>query len=214
MAVCLQSCLSPAALAQSLRTPATGSIAFDIPAQPLDQALEAFGAVSGLQIFYDNALTNGHRSTAVKGAFEPPAALQILLGGSGLTVRIIAVGTISVAKPPDADALSKRQADRAYLPYYGLLQASIMKALCTSAQTRPGTYHIALQYWIDPAGQIARFKLLGSSGNDKRDAAVMTAMQGLILPPPRDMPQPVTMAIEPTPSADCPPDGAAGPREP
>ncbi len=209
-AVCLHSTLSSAAAAQSRGPLATGSIAFDIPAQPLDQALEAFGAASGLQIFYENILTNGHRSTAVKGVFTPRAALQILLWGSGLTARVIAVDTISVAKPPDA-ALAKRQTGHAYLPYYGVLQAGIMKALCASAETRLGAYHIALQYWINPAGRIARFKLLGSSGNDERDKAVMTAMQGLVLPPPLDMPQPVTMAIEPTRSAACAPSDARGP---
>ena len=180
-----------------------GAITFDIPAQPLDQALDAFGAASGLQIFYENSLTTDHRSTAVKGVFEPQAALRMLLWGSGLTARLIAAGTISVAKSWDAGtALAERRAEQAYLPYYGFLQAGVMNVLCGHTETRPGSYHIALQYWIGPTGRVERFKLIGSSGSTARDNAIMDAMQGLALPPPGDMPQPVTMAIEPIASSE------------
>jgi hypothetical protein len=191
---------SEAAIAQSGRVAPTGLIVFDIPAQPLDQALDTFSAASGLQVFYENSLTSGRHSAPVKGVFEAERALRRLLWGSGVTARVIAPGTISLAAPDNAGAASlpQQQADPAYLSYYGSLQASVMKALCGRTETRPGNYHIALQYWIDRRGRIARFKLIGSSGSDERDAAIIGAVQGLVLPPPGDMPQPVTMAIEPT----------------
>jgi hypothetical protein len=201
---------SEAAAAESDGAPPAGLIVFDIPAQPLDQALDAFGAASGLQVFYENSLTSGRRSTAVKGTFAAEPALRMLLSGSGLMARVIAPGTISVAAPDSMDArsLAKQGPDVAYRPYYGFLQAGVMKMLCRTAETRPGSYHIALQYWIDPWGRIARVKLIGSSGNDERDGAIVDAMQALVLPPPGDMPQPVTMAIEPIQPIDCAPASA------
>ena len=41
------------------------AVAFDIPAQPLAQALTAFGRQSGLQVAFDPALTAGKASAAV-----------------------------------------------------------------------------------------------------------------------------------------------------
>jgi hypothetical protein len=179
----------------------TGSINFDIPAQSLDEALNAFSAASRVQVFYENSLTEGRRSTEVKGVFELQTALRLLLFGSGLTVRIIAANTFSIAKPQVAEAPdpAERQAKRAYVPYYGLLQAGVVKALCASVATRPGDYSVALQYSLNPSGRVERLKLIRSSGNGKRDAAIIGALQNIMLLPPGDMPQPVTIAIEPTP---------------
>lgn len=210
--------LAAAAAAQPNAAVPAGSIAFDIPSQPLDHALDDFAAASGLQIFYENAVTGGQRSAAVQGMFEPRAALRVLLSGSGLTARVIAPGTISVVRPPASDtAAARRQSGRGYLPYYGFVQAGVMTVLCAHADTRPGNYHIALQYWIDPAGRLDGVKLIGSSGSAARDAAVMNAMQGLALPPPGNMPQPVTMAIEPMPPSEpdgCPSGGVHTPGTP
>ena len=211
LVVCLDGSLpSEAAAAQSDGAAPAGLIVFDIPAQPLDQALDAFGAATGLQVFYENSLTSGRRSTAVKGTFEAEPALQMLLRGSGLMARVIAPGTISVAAPDSVggNSLATQQAEEAYRPYYGFLQAGVMKALCRRVETRPGKYHNALQYWIDPRGRIARVKLIGFSGNDGSDGAIIDAMQAVVLPPPGDMPQPVTMAIEPIQPIDCAPAGA------
>jgi hypothetical protein len=206
--VCLNICLTPqVSVAQSDSALSSRSISFDIPAQPLDQALNAFSTTSGLQIFYENSLTTGHRSTAVKGEFERLMALEILMSGSGLTARVIADDTVSVGKPvsadPDTDGRPNRRSELAYLPYYGVLQAGAMKALCGSTETAPGTYHIVLQYWIDRTGKIAYSKLISSSGNDERDAAIVKSVQDLALPPPGNLPQPVTMAIEPAKTGGC-----------
>jgi hypothetical protein len=206
VAICLPGLLWSCTLTARASGPALNSqISFDIPAQPLDQALDAFGAVSGLQIFYESALTAGRHSSELKGSFDPQGALRILLRGSDLTARVIATGTLSIAKLADAEINeARRQTEVAYFPYFGLLQAGVMKVLCSRPETRPGNYHIALQYWIDVRGKIARLRLIGSSGTNERDAAIMDAVQGLTLPPPGNMPQPVTMAIEPVQQIGCP----------
>jgi len=184
----------------------TGSriIAYDIPAQPLDEALDAFSGTSGIQVFYENSLTEGRRAAEVKGKFDAATALGLLLFESGLTARIIATNTISIAKPQAAEApgTAERQAKRAYVPYYGLMQTGIMKALCANAATRPGDYHVALQYSLNPLGRVERLKLIRSSGNSKRDAAIIGTLQNIMLLPPGGMPQPVTIAIEPAPPED------------
>ena len=70
-------------LGQVQPPPASGLRTFDIPAQPLADALIAFGAATGLQVFYDGALAVGRRSAPAKGLFTPMQGLQTLLRGTG-----------------------------------------------------------------------------------------------------------------------------------
>jgi len=195
----------------------TRVIAFEIPAQPLDAALDAFSAASSIQVFYENSLTEGRRSTEVKGKFAPQTALRLLLFKSGLTARMIAPSTISIAKPQAAETpdAAERQAKRSYLPAYGLMQAGIMKALCGHAATRPDDYRIVLQYLLSASGRVEHLKLIRSSGDGNRDVAIIGALQDIVLLPPGEMPQPVTIAIEPAPPealAGCAPRDAERPR--
>lgn len=63
-------------------------ISFNIPAQPLADALIQFGRQAGLQVSADQAMTANLRSTAVNGAMAPQQALNQILSGSGLGYRI------------------------------------------------------------------------------------------------------------------------------
>ncbi|MGV6398062.1 TonB-dependent siderophore receptor [Pseudomonas caspiana] len=60
----------------------------NIPAQPLDAALNALGAQTGLQVLYRPEMVSGKKSAAVKGDLEPGAALDLLLRNAGLDYRI------------------------------------------------------------------------------------------------------------------------------
>ncbi len=60
----------------------------NIPAQPLDAALDELGAQTGLQVLYRPEMVSGKKSVAVNGDLEPDAALDKLLNGAGLTYRI------------------------------------------------------------------------------------------------------------------------------
>lgn len=60
----------------------------NIPAQPLDAALNALGAQTGLQVLYRPEMVSGKKSVAVNGDLEPGAALEQLLKGAGLNYRI------------------------------------------------------------------------------------------------------------------------------
>jgi iron complex outermembrane receptor protein len=76
-----------AAAQQLPATSATQQLPFDIPAQPLADALAEFGRQSGWQVSYTPDLAQGARSTAVKGAHSPAAALGLLLSATGVTWR-------------------------------------------------------------------------------------------------------------------------------
>ncbi|MFT3804823.1 MAG: TonB-dependent receptor [Burkholderiaceae bacterium] len=70
---------APLAAAQAAR--------FDIPAQPLADALRRFADQTGVQLVFSPGLTADRRSSALQGDYEPDQALRQLLRGSGLTLR-------------------------------------------------------------------------------------------------------------------------------
>src|SRR5699024_1964975 len=73
---------------------------FDIPAQPLADALRSYMRQSGVQVAYPAALANGASSTAVHGALDAQAALAQLLQGSGLAPRALGPGAVTLERAP------------------------------------------------------------------------------------------------------------------
>ena len=67
-----QAALQPATAQE--KTARVGAMAFDIPAQPLASALNAFGRQSGLQVSLAAATSRGLTSRTVKGAMENACA--------------------------------------------------------------------------------------------------------------------------------------------
>ena len=61
---------------------------FNIPAQPLSSALQAFGTQSNLQVLYSPQDVEGKRSTAISGNLSPAAAIATLLQGSGVSYQM------------------------------------------------------------------------------------------------------------------------------
>jgi hypothetical protein len=117
-------------------------IAFDIPAQPLAPALDAYSAATGREVFYDGASGMGERSTAVMGTLTPDSALKTLLAGTGLVaLRSGAADYTLVVAPEDVAraAAAHLAADRRYAAYFAVLQAGVRDALCRNIETRPGT---------------------------------------------------------------------------
>lgn len=83
--------LTPQAAAQTVQAEGANAGArrsFNIPAQPLANALNAFGRQSGLQVTLSAETSRGVRSNAVIGAFTPQQALASLLQGTGISFRI------------------------------------------------------------------------------------------------------------------------------
>lgn len=170
---------------------------FDIPGQDIDRALEAYTAVTGLQILYEPAVTRGRRSTAVNGTLTPEAALSVLLAGSGLDGRRSDIDAVVVvaAPPPPVDLV-----DSGFL---GALQAGIMRGLCRDERTRPGAYRAAIQIWLTRDGAVRRIALLGPTGEARRDAALLRAFDMVVIRhvPAHAAETPLTLTITPGSSA-------------
>src|SRR5262245_25174421 len=69
---------------------------FDIPAGPLQAALDRFVADSGASLSVDPALTANRQSAGLRGAFTVPDALARLLAGSGLEAVAQAGGSYAL----------------------------------------------------------------------------------------------------------------------
>jgi iron complex outermembrane receptor protein len=99
---------APTAIAQSasgdgqapLQAQASRTTTYDIPAQPLSQALTAFGRQSGMQIAVDSAVVAGKTSAPVAGSMTADQALGRLLSGSGLTYQFTSASAVTVSSAP------------------------------------------------------------------------------------------------------------------
>jgi hypothetical protein len=215
--------LTRAAIAQS---DGTASVDFDIPAQPLAAALDAYSAATGVVAVYRSELAAGRHSRRVTGRYAPETALRILLSESGLLVQYTTQDAFvllptptesSIVNTPSTIGLTALATQNAVEQQYsGLVQSSINRSLCAKPETRPGDYRLAMSFRIGPSGEITNLKLLNSTGDRERDAAIVDALQQLPsagAPPPPSMAQPFTMIVLPRSSGgvvDCP--GSAGGR--
>jgi hypothetical protein len=173
---------------------------FNIPAQPLAEALYAFSAVTGTEVLVDARSAAGRRSTSVVGVMAPHDALEVLLAGSGLVAEEFGRGTIAlksiVRSPASGSSGLLGRLDRAY---FAEIQRAVQQALCADARTSPGSYRVALKLWIGRSGTVLLSKRLDTTGDTTRDAAIDALMQGglQIGQPPTDLPQPITLLISP-----------------
>lgn len=195
-----------------------GSIlAFDIPAQPLVSALQAFGERTGIQVLYESHSAAGRRSVAVVGHFEPEAALSLLLSATDLKIQFSGERAITIAGPVSGDdvprqriagsdmSLGTMQVRASQNPreqgvfneYNQSIQTDIEQALYRNVATRSGSYRFTVGLWLDPQRTVRRAEILQSTGQQERDAAVVAALRGLVVSrtAPDSMPQPVRVVV-------------------
>ena len=88
------------------------ALRFDIPAQPLSQALNQLALRSDREILFSPALTQGKRSERLSGVFTAEAAPHQLLAGSGLTVQLEGRSflVLPAAQPARSSAATARAA--------------------------------------------------------------------------------------------------------
>jgi hypothetical protein len=200
----------------------TGVLHYDIPAQPLARALEAYSKVNGLQVLYDSALAVGRRSSPVADDLTAAAALRRMLEGSGLGVlytesRDVVILPIEELEAANLDAveevpvleldplyvegapeLGRSEDDRRRLRAYSqLIQADLRRFLAEHGSTGSKGYNIGLDVWIDERGRISRTHVFRSSGDLVHDQVVASILVGFALraPPPGNMPQPANVII-------------------
>ena len=76
----------------------TATVNFDIPAQPLREALIAFSRQSGLQVIIATDLESSAISVPLKGKLAVTEALEALLAGHGLESVFTGQGTVTVRR--------------------------------------------------------------------------------------------------------------------
>ncbi len=197
---------------------------FDLPAQSLASALQSYIDQTDLSVLVQSSMIAQRMSAPVQGDYTSREALQRLLVGTGLTVRFLgeaaaaivalpqtqqsAAATPSEVIPPtDIAGIMAGGVD--YRPYVALVQQQLGEALCASPQTRPGNYRLLVQLSVTRSGTVGVARLVDSTGDPVRDAAIAQTLRQLAfdLPPPAAMPQPITILFRPQGGgilADCP----------
>jgi len=204
-------------LAQDIPDAARTHYTFDVPAQPLPEALQSYGEITGVAVLIDARLLGGLRSTAVSGRYAPREALQRMLTGTGLAPHFVDNGAftlvpagsadtrdaVPVAAPTNTPSLPERTRQRGAR----VIQQSLEQALCGTPLTRPGRYRARLRIWLtEPDQRIRAPELLESTGDAARDAAIVTRLRDLPLPGlPADLPQPITLLLLPEAPGATPP---------
>lgn len=174
---------------------------FDIPSQPLEQAVERFSVVSGWSVMYAGDLAAGRRSHPLQGTLAPAQALAELLRDTGVeaetigtqrvVLRLAAADVAASAVPAVSDAERRRR--------FGGLQQRLRSAFCGDLDLHPGPYAATLQFRIDAQGRVHDPELVNGTGNPRRDARLLQAVRSLVLAPEAAaLPQPVLLQIQPS----------------
>lgn len=186
---------------------------FEIPAEPLDEALDVYGHTARLGVLIDGNLLDGSISAAVSGDYSPRDALQRLLAGTGLQAHFTGTDAAVVVRSPALSAASSQATDSptsstipaadidgvdGHAAYAALVQSRLTTALCRTPQTRPGSYRLVVQLLIDDAGSVTDAKVIGV-GDAARQAAVARVARSVVLgeAPPAGLRQPVTVLLRP-----------------
>lgn len=176
----------------------------DIAAQDLSDALELFSRSTGMAVLVDRELTRGRRAIRVQGRYSARDALNRMLTGSGLMARYARADafTLQVAQLSDSPGL-KAPGNPATGPmgrsFAAALQHAVEQGLCRSELTRPGNYRAVLQLWVGRDGNIQHSRLLGSTGDNRRDEALVESLGSTWVerPAPSSLRQPVTLLLTP-----------------
>jgi hypothetical protein len=184
---------------QERRTEQAQSLRFDIPAQSLASALDAYSVAARREVLYNGGLAVGRQSAQVRGYFTSETALQTLLEGTGLLPRYMAADAFVLVVDDHPPAPVNTAPPDAVRRYYGRIQTSLKQAFCANRRTQPGDYRVAVGFRIGPSGTVSRAELLGSTGDRDRDAMIVKAVGDLMIgaPPPQGFAQPVILMVTP-----------------
>jgi hemoglobin/transferrin/lactoferrin receptor protein len=95
----------PAAISQDAQRPAAAQgIRLSIPAQNLSSAIDAFSRATGWQVGYSSRLARSTMTRAVSGVMSPGQALQAMLAGTGVSIRITGPASAALVDPAAANA--------------------------------------------------------------------------------------------------------------
>ena len=156
--------LAAAALSLLSWHAAAQTASFDLPAQPLADALRQFASQSGVQLVFAPELGAGRRSQAVRGTQEAEAALQQLLRGTGLRARRDGVtwtverepaAGSSVLAPVTVTAAAERSGATEGTASYSPRYSSAATKLDLSARETPQTLTVVTRQQMDDFGMVS-----------------------------------------------------------
>lgn len=211
-AITLAAAQTPAARPERVVSP-HGVVLFNIPAEPLSDALEAYGAVTGYQIIYDSTLAQGRRSTAVVGLFAPETALRMLLQGTDLTLRHSGPADITLLASsavrldgrtvmPGAaaaaggggdemvldtlyiDVPAGTKANPGYSNYGRVVQRKVRQALLSDDTTAHRAYQVQMDIWIDEKGRAKRPKIVQSTAAVQLNRSILAVVDSAVFDDP------------------------------
>ncbi len=177
----------------------TTRFVFDLPGQPLASALNAVGAKTGLELFYDTNLVANYSTRALRGSLTASEALSALLAGSDLTARSVAAGAVTIAPLRTLPSVPERQTwpDRSrHAAYFAMIQNSVARAFCQQGG-RAALQRSVLRFTITGSGAIEGLQMLVPAGRPEPNPSMVHALRRVTLDeaPPPDLPQPLMMLI-------------------
>ncbi len=190
------------------------SMHYALPAQPLADALDAFGRMTRILIVAHAPMLTGRMSGPVGGDYSAQEALKLLLAGTGLQASFsgedeVVIEPLPAMQGPSPDTPTPLAIDASvvdgimtggdYRAYVAMIQTRLTEALCLTPFARPGNYRLVAQLRIDDTGAVVRSKLAESTGMPQRDGAISEAIGKLVFdsPPPPGFPEPVTILLRP-----------------
>lgn len=93
--------VAPRVSAAEIAARSEQAMPFSIPAQPLEDALNDFIAVTDWQVGFPAELAKGARSPGVAGSYPPDKALKKLLAGTGLVYRHTGARAVTLERAPE-----------------------------------------------------------------------------------------------------------------
>jgi hypothetical protein len=191
--------------AQQIESNPDAVIAFNIPSQPLEQALVALGKAANIQVAYDADLLHGQRSSPVVGAFRARDALELMLRGTGLRARYTTTSGVTLAPiAKAADQVLQLQAmrvegapiaadQRRFTDYAKTLEARIIGGLQRSRGDTKFAYELTIRMWLLPDGRIDRMEVVSTSVSPRQTDALLAIIRSTdpLDPPPAGLPQPL-----------------------
>ncbi|WP_129587689.1 STN domain-containing protein [Herbaspirillum robiniae] len=187
---------------------AIATMRFDIPIQPLSEALNAFDEATGLYGLYTADAIAGRISGEVRGNYTAQAALQRLLAPTELSSYFTAADAYVLERAAAAQpAAQPEPAGQPEDDFQDLLQAAVRAAFCRNPLIAPGSYRVALSLRVSAAGRVEQARLLDTTGSPARDAGIIQTLRELRLARgPTDAGQPFILLILPRAQAavaDC-----------
>lgn len=176
---------------------------FDMPAQPLPKAIQAYSQQTRRSVLYETAQAESKTSAPVHGWHTADDALTALLHGAGLAMRHTSARAILLQPLPaqgdrpsaDMDAVGATPAS--HVQYLATMRRLILAALCREAGLETGGYRLALRVWAEGPNGALR---VTSHATGRRalepsiEAALAQLQVGL---PPAGFTQPTVLLLTP-----------------